>query len=68
MVREGENGLLVPQGDVGALATAIYTLLADNTRRVSMGRAGRQIAEREYSRKLQGQRYLELYRSVLAER
>jgi hypothetical protein len=32
-----------------------------------MGRAGRDIAEREYSRTLQGERYLDLYGSLLAE-
>jgi glycosyltransferase involved in cell wall biosynthesis len=67
MVRQGENGLLVPHGDVKALADAIHTLLSDDTRRISMGRAGRAIAEREYSCKLQGQRYLDLYRSMLGQ-
>jgi glycosyltransferase involved in cell wall biosynthesis len=65
MVRQGENGLLVPPGDVGALSEAIHTLLSDDERRACMGRAGRAIVEREYSAKLQGERYLDLYRSIL---
>jgi glycosyltransferase involved in cell wall biosynthesis len=67
LVREDENSLLVSQGDVEALASAIHTLLVDDSRRVRMGRAGRDIAEREYSRTLQGERYLDLYGSLLAE-
>lgn len=65
MVRHGENGLLVPTGDVRALSEAIHTLLSDDERRICMGKAGRAIAEREYSCKLQGERYLDLYRSIL---
>jgi glycosyltransferase involved in cell wall biosynthesis len=65
MVRDGENGLLVAEGDVHGLAAAMQALLADDNRRMSMGRAGRAIAEREYSRQLQGERYLDLYRSIL---
>ena len=65
MVRHGENGLLVPTGDVRALSDAIHTLLADDERRICMGKAGRAIAEREYSCKLQGERYMDLYRSIV---
>jgi len=65
MVRDGVNGLLVPPGDVSTLASAIQSLLADDGRRAAMGRAGREIAEREYSRRLQGERYIELYRSLI---
>jgi glycosyltransferase involved in cell wall biosynthesis len=67
MVRDGENGLLVPPGDVPGLSAAIHTLLVDDTRRACMGKAGREIVEREYSRQLQGERYMTLYRSLLAQ-
>jgi hypothetical protein len=46
----------------------MHALLADDTRRATMGRAARAIAEREYSRRLQGERYLDLYRSMLKGR
>ncbi len=46
-VRPGENGLLVPPGDVGALAAALGGLLTDRERRVAMGRAARRYAEAE---------------------
>ena len=41
IVRHGFNGLLVPSGDVEALATALSTLLADEGARRSLGAAGR---------------------------
>ena len=37
---------LVPPGDEPALADAVCELLADEERRVAMGRAGRAVAER----------------------
>jgi glycosyltransferase involved in cell wall biosynthesis len=64
MVRDGENGLLVPPGNVAELTCAIQALLADEPRRVRMGSAGRAIAEREYTLKLQAESYLTLYRSL----
>ena len=41
IVTDGETGLLVPQGDAHALATAIESLVADPERRAAMGEAGR---------------------------
>ena len=64
MVRDGVNGLLAPPGDVKGLATAIQSLLGDDQRRVQMGKAARAIAEQEYSRRLQGERYVDVYRSL----
>ena len=64
MVRDGVNGLLASPGDVNGLASAIRALLADDNRRIGMGKASREIAEREYSRKLQGERYADLYRTL----
>jgi len=42
IVIHGETGLLVPPGDVGALARGISELLADPQRRRQMGAAGRE--------------------------
>ncbi len=44
-VRAGETGLLVPHGDVDALAGALATLLDDRERIEEMGRAARRFAE-----------------------
>jgi glycosyltransferase involved in cell wall biosynthesis len=40
----GESGLLVPVGDVAALAAALEDLVLDPARRAAMGRAGREFA------------------------
>jgi glycosyltransferase involved in cell wall biosynthesis len=47
VVRHGENGLLVPPGDVEALTAALRLLLTDPTSREAMGRAARQDARAE---------------------
>lgn len=41
IVRPGEEGLLVPEADVDALAAAVIELLQDPARAEAMGRAGR---------------------------
>jgi len=41
LVEDGVSGLLVPAGDIDALADALLTLLNDKDRRVQMGQAGR---------------------------
>ncbi len=47
-VIEGETGLLVPLQDSRALATAMAQLGGDHSRRVSMGNAGRLLAESRF--------------------
>jgi phosphatidylinositol alpha-mannosyltransferase len=44
-----DAALLVPPGDVGALAAAVVELLGDEEHRVAMGRAGRVLAEERYA-------------------
>lgn len=49
VVRHGENGLLVPARDAGALAKALMDLLQNPDARSEMGGCGRMIAEKEFS-------------------
>ena len=49
VVRQGENGLLVPQRNPVALAEAINALVGDVGRRRSMGAIGRKMAEEQFS-------------------
>jgi phosphatidylinositol alpha-1,6-mannosyltransferase len=49
MVRDGETGLLVPEDDPPALGAAIDRLLADAALRERFGRAGVDVARREFS-------------------
>jgi glycosyltransferase involved in cell wall biosynthesis len=44
LVRNGENGLLVPPGDAAALKEALWSLCRDPEKRRRMGAAGRQTA------------------------
>jgi glycosyltransferase involved in cell wall biosynthesis len=48
IVREGENGLLVPPRDVDALVLAIKRLLDDDELRARFGARSREIAESEF--------------------
>ena len=49
IVRDGENGLLVPPGDPEALAAAIRRLIADPALAARMGRRSREIVESRFS-------------------
>lgn len=49
IVRDGENGLMIPAGDLPALVKALKTLLAAPALRQQMGARGREIVEQEFS-------------------
>jgi glycosyltransferase involved in cell wall biosynthesis len=61
LVVHGETGLLVPPGDVEALAGALDELLSDPQRARRMGKAGRARAEGEFSLAASAGRVLALY-------
>jgi glycosyltransferase involved in cell wall biosynthesis len=45
LLRDGENGVLVPVGDASAAGEALRTLAADPTRRQAFGARSRELAE-----------------------
>ena len=68
IVRDGVNGYLVPPGDAAALAERIGALAADGKLRARMGKAGRSLAESEFSQDRVLERTLAVYREVTGER
>ncbi|MBW6464230.1 MAG: glycosyltransferase family 4 protein, partial [Firmicutes bacterium] len=48
-IEPGKSGVLVPARDAVALADAIQRLVEDGEQRRAMGRAGRELAEREFA-------------------
>ncbi len=64
IVRQGENGLLVPVQDGRALAEALYTLILDPSLRKKMGQRGREIVVKEFSVERVLGDTLSLYRSL----
>jgi phosphatidyl-myo-inositol alpha-mannosyltransferase len=61
-----ETTTLVPPGDPDALADAVVALLADEERRVAMGRAGRALAVERYAWDDIARRLEELYTELVA--
>ncbi len=64
VVIEGETGLLVPPGDVGALADALERMGRDHPARSRMGVAGRQLMEQGFDKRKQFHAFMDHYRSV----
>jgi len=68
VVRDGENGLLVPVQNPEALAHALNTLIHDAPLRARMGARGREIAVREFADELVLPQVLAVYRDLLDRR
>lgn len=67
IVRHGENGLLVPPRDAGALAEAIGKLVQDRAMRIRMGASGRKIVVSEFSSAQVARETLAVYRELLGQ-
>ncbi len=66
LIEDGVHGLLVPPGDVGALASAMRRLVEDPHLRVRLGAAARRRAEVRYSRAAMVRRFEEFYLRLTA--
>jgi glycosyltransferase involved in cell wall biosynthesis len=65
IVTDGETGVLVPSGDVDALARAVDGLLSDPARARAMGRRGREEVIRRFSIATAALRHAAFYTRVL---
>jgi glycosyltransferase involved in cell wall biosynthesis len=68
VVCPGETGLLVPPRDVGGLAAAIAALAGDPKRRKAMGRAARELVERQFDEGTVARETLAVYDAALRQR
>jgi glycosyltransferase involved in cell wall biosynthesis len=64
-VQNDRTGLLVPPGDLGALAAALDSLLDRPDRGAELGRAGRMVALAGFAPESAARRYAGIYRSVV---
>jgi len=67
-VEDNESGLLVPAGDVAALAKALESLIHDEPRRRALGRAAQARARERFSADVIVPRYEALYRRLCRRR
>ncbi len=65
LIKDGENGLLVPCDDAPALAAAIRRLIAQPALARHIAEVGRRHYEREYTEPIVVNRYLDFYRRIL---
>jgi N-acetyl-alpha-D-glucosaminyl L-malate synthase BshA len=66
VISDGENGYLLPLGDVAAMADATARILGDDALHARMSRAARAAAVGKFQREPMVGRYEEYYRKVLA--
>ncbi len=64
LIRSGEQGLLVPPGDSGALAAAIRALLTDRQRAAQLGAAGRERVLAQFTVQKMWQQTDAVYRQI----
>lgn len=64
LIVDGVNGLLVPSGDVQALANALTSLLGDRERRRTFGLAARRLMVEKYDWRAIAQQFVALYQQA----
>jgi glycosyltransferase involved in cell wall biosynthesis len=65
IVRDGENGFLVPVRDADVVSRALQRLIEYPDLRRAMGARGREIVEREFTQEMVIQETLALYEELL---
>jgi len=67
LVRDGDNGLLFPEGDARALEQCLRRLLSDSSLREQMGTRGCEIARSEFSEDVYVTRFVAMAQAAVAE-
>jgi glycosyltransferase involved in cell wall biosynthesis len=67
-VSDGADGILVPPGDVDALARNLRALLENTNRREQLAAAARARAHGEFTVEVMARRYLDLYQTMMTGR
>ncbi|HET9014816.1 MAG TPA: glycosyltransferase [Thermomicrobiaceae bacterium] len=62
----GDAGVIVPEGDPAALTAALDDLLANDEKRLALGRRARRRVLEQYTQAAVARQYYDLYRSLLA--
>jgi glycosyltransferase involved in cell wall biosynthesis len=65
VLRDGDNGFLVPDGDAARVSERILTLIRSEECRREMGHRARELVSGQFSFEAQSQRYQELFRSLV---
>jgi glycosyltransferase involved in cell wall biosynthesis len=68
VIADGRSGLLVPAGDVDALAEAIIRLMKDPQEAGRLAQRGHERVKKDFSSQTMTQRYIEVYQEVLGMR
>ncbi|MCC6546656.1 glycosyltransferase family 4 protein [Candidatus Sumerlaeota bacterium] len=66
LVEDGKHALVVPAGDVNAIAAAIIRLLEDPLLRASLGRNGTLRAHAHFTTRAMARNHIRLYKSLVA--
>ena len=66
IIVEGENGVIVPDGDIEGLAEAMMTLMEDEEQRKRMGENAKRVVETYSEDKVMGQ-WVSLYEEIVAD-
>jgi glycosyltransferase involved in cell wall biosynthesis len=68
LIKDGENGLLVPADDAQAMAVALKRLIEDPQSAERLAQSGRAAFEAGFTEEVAVRRYLDLFERLLAER
>lgn len=68
VIRDGENGLLLPFGEPAVLAARLFELLQQPQRRLALGRAARRTVQEHFQLEDSSAAYLDLLKDLVAQR